>query len=77
MSEYVISNLQGEESYQGSLSSQGYKASTKFNYDKPSKNIKKNLTLTEHEFVRVYKITKAKGSMNSSNFLNVQSHQVH
>ena len=35
--EEVIRYLQGEDIYQGNLSWQGYKASTKFNYDKPKK----------------------------------------
>ena len=37
MSEEAIRFLQGEDLYQGSLSWQGNKASTKFNYDKPNK----------------------------------------
>ena len=38
MSEEAIRYLQGENIYQGSLSWQGNKASTKFNYDKLKKN---------------------------------------
>ena len=38
MSEEAIRYLQGEDMYQGTLSWQGNKASTKFNYDKPKKN---------------------------------------
>ena len=37
MSDEAIRYLQGEEMYQGTLSWQGSKASTKFNYDKPNK----------------------------------------
>ena len=37
MSEEAIKYLQGEDIYQGSLSWQGDKASTKFNYDNPKK----------------------------------------
>ena len=33
MSDEAIRYLQGEDMYQGTLSSQGNKASTKFNYD--------------------------------------------
>ena len=38
MSEEVIKFSQDEDMYQGTLSWQGSKASTKFNYDKPKKN---------------------------------------
>ena len=38
MSDEAIRYLQGEDMYQGTLSWQGNKASTKFNYDKPKKN---------------------------------------
>ena len=38
MSDEAIRYLQGEDMYQGTLSWQGSKASTKFNYDKPKKN---------------------------------------
>ena len=34
----VINYLLGEDMYQGTLSWQGNKASTNFNYDKPKKN---------------------------------------
>ena len=37
MSDEAIRYLQGEDMYQGTLSWQGSKASTKFNYDKPKK----------------------------------------
>ena len=37
MSSDAIRYLQGEDLYQGTLSWQGNKASTKFNYDKPKK----------------------------------------
>ena len=37
MSDEAIRYLQGEDMYQGTLSWQGRKASTKFNYDKPKK----------------------------------------
>ena len=37
MSEEAISFLQGEDIYQGSLSWQGNKSLTKFNYDKPNR----------------------------------------
>ena len=37
MSDEAIRYLQGEDIYQGTLSWQGSKASTKFNYDKPKK----------------------------------------
>ncbi len=37
MSEEAIRFLQGEDIYQGTLSWQGNKALTKFNYDKPKK----------------------------------------
>jgi len=37
MSDEAIRYLQGEDMYQGTLSWQGNKASTKFNYDKPKK----------------------------------------
>ncbi|WP_269625087.1 hypothetical protein [Prochlorococcus marinus] len=37
MSKEVIRFLQGEDIYQGTLSWQGNKALTKFNYDKPKK----------------------------------------
>ena len=38
MSEEAIRYLQGEDIYQGTLSWQGNKVSTKFNYYKPKKN---------------------------------------
>ena len=38
MSEEAITYLLGEDMYQGTLSWQGNKASTKFNYDKLKKN---------------------------------------
>ena len=38
ISEEAIRFLQGEDIYQGTLSWQGRKALTKFNYDKPKKN---------------------------------------
>ena len=38
MSDEAIRYLQGEDIYQGTLSWQGSKASTKFDYDKPKKN---------------------------------------
>ena len=37
MSEDAINYLLGEDMYQGTLSWQGNKVSTKFNYDKPKK----------------------------------------
>ncbi len=37
MSDEAIKYLQGEDIFQGILSWQGNKASTKFNYDKPKK----------------------------------------
>ena len=37
MSDEAINYLLGEDMYQGTLSWQGNKASTKFNYDKPKK----------------------------------------
>ena len=37
MSDEAIRYLQGEDMYQGTLSWQGSKASTKFNYEKPKK----------------------------------------
>ena len=37
-SEDALNYLQSEDIYQGTLSWQGNKASTKFNYDKPKKN---------------------------------------
>ena len=39
MSDEAIRYLQGEDMYQGTLSWQGNKASTKFSYDKPKKKI--------------------------------------
>jgi len=38
MSEDALNYLLSEDMYQGTLSWQGNKASTKFNYDKPKKN---------------------------------------
>jgi len=38
MSEDALNYLLSEDMYQGTLSWQGNKASTKFNYDKPTKN---------------------------------------
>ena len=38
MSDEAIRYLQGEDMYQGTLSWQGNKASTKFDYDKSKKN---------------------------------------
>ena len=38
MSEDALNYLLSEDIYQGTLSWQGNKASTKFNYDKPKKN---------------------------------------
>ena len=38
MSKEALIYLQGEDIYQGTLSWQGNKVSTKFNYDKPKKN---------------------------------------
>ena len=38
MSEEALNYLLSEDMYQGTLSWQGSKASTKFNYDKPKKN---------------------------------------
>jgi len=38
MSEDALNYLLSEDMYQGTLSWQGSKASTKFNYDKPKKN---------------------------------------
>ena len=44
MSDEAIRYLQGEDMYQGTLSWQGSKASTKFNYDKLKKNRKESPT---------------------------------
>ena len=47
MSEEAIRFLQGEDMYQGTLSWQGNKALTKFNYDKQRKNREESPTQTE------------------------------